>query len=31
MGGALRAFDHYIPPGKEERQAHAELVGADGD
>ena len=25
------AFDHYIPPGKEERQAHAELVGADGD
>ncbi len=28
---APRAFDHYIPPGKEERQAHAELVGADGD
>jgi len=28
---APRAFDHYIPPGKEERQVHAELVGADGD
>jgi transposase len=28
---APRAFDHYIPPGKEERQAHAELIGADGD
>lgn len=28
---APRAFDHYIPPGREERQAHAELVGADGD
>lgn len=28
---APRAFDHYIPPGNEERQAHAELVGADGD
>lgn len=27
---APRAFDHYIPPGKEERQVHAELVGADG-
>jgi transposase len=27
---APRAFDHYIPPEKEERQAHAELVGADG-
>jgi transposase len=28
---APRAFDHYIPPEKEARQAHAELVGADGD
>ncbi|MDQ3802298.1 MAG: IS1182 family transposase [Acidobacteriota bacterium] len=28
---APRAFDHYVPPGKEERQAHAELIGADGD
>jgi transposase len=28
---APRAFDHFIPPGKEGRQAHAELVGADGD
>ena len=28
---APRAFDHYIPPEKEGRQAHAELVGADGD
>ena len=28
---APRAFDHYIPPEKEERQAHAEMVGADGD
>jgi transposase len=28
---APRAFDHYIPPDKAERQAHAELVGADGD
>lgn len=28
---APRAFDHYIPPGKEERQAHDELIGADGD
>ena len=28
---APRAFDHYIPPEKEERQAHAELVGTDGD
>lgn len=28
---APRAFDHYIAPGKEERQAHAELIGADGD
>jgi transposase len=28
---APRAFDHYIPLDKEERQAHAELVGADGD
>lgn len=28
---APRAFDHYIPPGKEERQAHAEMIGADGD
>lgn len=27
---APRAFDHYIPPEKEARQAHAELVGADG-
>ena len=28
---APRTFDHFIPPGREERQAHAELVGADGD
>lgn len=28
---APRAFDQYMPPGKEERQAHAETVGADGD
>jgi transposase len=28
---APRAFDHYVPPEKEERQAPAELVGADGD
>ncbi len=28
---APRAFDHYIPPEKEARRAHAELVGADGD
>lgn len=28
---APRAFDHYVPPGKEARQAHAEVVGADGE
>jgi len=28
---APRASDHYIPPEKEARQAHAELIGADGD
>jgi transposase len=28
---APRAFDQYMPPGKEERQAHAEAVGTDGD
>lgn len=27
---ARRAPDHYIPPGKEERRAYAELIGADG-
>lgn len=28
---AMRAFDHYIPHDKAERQAHAELIGVDGD
>jgi transposase len=28
---AMRAFDHFIPSEKEERQAHAELIGTDGD
>ena len=28
---AMRAFDHFIPHDKAERQAHAELIGTDGD
>ncbi len=28
---APRAGDHYIPPAKEKRHAHAAMIGADGD